>query len=184
MSSIKTLRSKIFRKKKKRPAFLIVLNTFVWYILTYIVFSNIVNLNVVENQKLDLFAAYFFGIAVTAIIGSKVSLEQRDHFLDIWLFLGVVATLLLSVISADNLTTNLLIGSFFGASIGLGLPSCLSYFAKSTAIENRGIIGGAIWSAVGFIFLALGILISMSGLFEAIIYCLEIYWGRWLSFSQ
>ncbi len=168
MSSIRTLRNKIFRRETA-PAILIVVNTFVWYILTYVVFSNIIKLNVIENQRLDLFTAYFLGIAVTAIIGSKVPPRARDRFLLIWLFLGVIATFLLSIVSADNLIINVLIGYFFGASIGLGLPSCLSYFAKLTNIENRGLIGGAIWSAVGFIFLAFGLLISVSGLFEAII---------------
>lgn len=168
MNSINTIRTKIFRKETA-PTILIVLNTFVWYLLTSVVFNNIINLTVLETQRLELYAVFFISITVTAIIGSKVFSRKRDSFLNIWLFSGVVATFLLSLISADNLIINLLIVSFFGASIGFGLPSCLSYFAKSTAIENRGLIGGTIWSGVGFIVLAFAFLISIIGPLEAII---------------
>jgi MFS family permease len=109
------------------------------------------------------------GITVTAIIGSQVSSRVRDRFLSTWLFLGAIATFLLAIVSANNLIVNVFISSFFGASIGMGLPSCLSYFAKSTAIENRGKLGGTIWSTVGFIVLAFAFVISSVGLLEAII---------------
>lgn len=59
--------------------------------------------------------------------------------------------------------------SFLGVSIGFGLPSCLSYFAKHATIEKRGLIGGAIWSALGIIVLVLGLLISVLGTLDVII---------------
>lgn len=169
MGLIRTLWSKIFQKETA-PAIFLVLNTFVWYLLTYVIFSGIINaLKVEESQRLGLFAAYFIGIAVTAIIGSKVSSLKRNSLLSKWLFLGVIATFILPIITGSNLITDVLIACFFGISIGLGLPSCLSYFAKSTSIEKRGLIGGVIWSAVGFIVLAFAFLISMVGLLEATI---------------
>jgi hypothetical protein len=168
MNSIKTIRTKLFRKETA-PTILIVLNSFVWYLLTSVVFNSIINSTVLETQRLELYAVFFTAITVTAIIGSNLFSGKRNSFLKIWLFLGVLSTFLLSLISADNLLINLLIVSFFGASIGIGLPSCLSYFAKSTAIENRGIIGGTIWSSVGFIVLAFAFLISIVEPLEAII---------------
>jgi len=56
---------------------------------------------------------------------------------------------------------------FLGVSIGVGLPSCLSYFADSTSVENRGFISGIIWSAVGFVTLIFAFLISILGQCEA-----------------
>ena len=161
MSSIRTLRNKIFRRETA-PAILIVVNTFVWYILTYVVFSNIIKLNVVENERLEIFTAYFLAIAVTAIIGSKVSSSSARSFYLYgcsWSYRYFTFCL----ISANNVIINVLIGSFFGASIGIGLPSCLSYFAKSTSIETRGFTGGLTWSGVGITVLHL-FLISVSGL--------------------
>jgi MFS family permease len=56
-----------------------------------------------------------------------------------------------------------------GVSIGVGMPSCLSYFSDLTSVENRGLVGGIIWSAVGFVVLILVFLISMLEVWEAII---------------
>jgi MFS family permease len=168
MSSIRVLKNKIFQKETA-TAFSLVLNTFVWYLLTYFTFSTIITQDQLKNQSLYLFTAFFIGIAVTAIIGSKVSTRSRDSLLRTWLFLGAIATFLLTMISANNIVVNLLIVSFFGVSIGLGLPSCLSYFAKATSIEKRGLIGGTIWSTVGFVVLILGFLTSMLGTFAVII---------------
>ena len=168
MSSIKTLRTKIFQRDIA-PAFFLVFNTFVWYLLTYYVFFNTISEEAFKNQRLLLFAIYFLGIAITAIIGSRVSSRARDKLLNTWLFLGVLSTFLLTMLSANSELLNLIIVSFLGASIGLGLPSCLSYFAEAISIEKRGLIGGTIWSTVGFTVLGIGFLTSILGTLEAII---------------
>jgi MFS family permease len=147
-----------------------VVNTFVWYIATYAVFSAIVNgLHILETERLGLFATYYVGIAVTAIPGSKVFPRARAKSLYLWLFMGSVATLLLATFSDEGMLANGLLAFFFGASIGIGLPSCLGYFADSTSLENRGSVGGIIWSTVGFTVLIFAFLISMLGQWEAII---------------
>jgi len=64
---------------------------------------------------------------------------------------------------------NVLLTLFLGVSIGMGLPSCLSYFADSTCIENRGFIGGITWSGVGFTVLFFAFLMNALGLWEAIV---------------
>jgi MFS family permease len=138
--------------------------------LAYTVFNAIVNgLNLLETEKLGLFTTYFVGIAVTAILGSKFFSRARTKSLDLWLFMGAIATFLLTAISSDSMLADALLAFFLGASIGIGLPSCLSYFADSTSVENRGFVGGIIWSAVGFTVLVFAFLISMLGQWEAII---------------
>jgi len=74
----------------------------------------------------------------------------------------------LTTVSINGMLANALLAFFLGVSIGVGLPSCLSYFADSTSVENRGLVGGIIWSAVGFAVLIFVFLISMLGLWEAI----------------
>jgi hypothetical protein len=63
---------------------------------------------------------------------------------------------------------NVMLALFLGASIGIGLPSCLSYFADSTVVENRGLIGGIIWSIVGFSVLVFAFLTTIAGQWEFI----------------
>jgi MFS family permease len=64
---------------------------------------------------------------------------------------------------------NALIAFSLGASVGIGLPSCLSYFAESTSVETRGFSGGLTWSFVGIIVLLFAFLLTMLGNWEAFI---------------
>jgi MFS family permease len=166
MFSIRVLREKT-AWRATAPSIFLVLNSFVWYMLTYVVFNSI--LNGFETEKLGLFTTYYVGIAVSAILGSKFFPRARTKFLNLWLFMGAIATFLLTTISIDGMLANALLAFFLGASIGIGLPSCLSYFADSTSIENRGFVGGIIWSGVGFVALIFAFLISILGPWEAIV---------------
>ena len=169
MIRIRASRNKI-AWRETTPAILIVFNSFVWYILTYAVFSSIVNeLNLLDTEKLGLFVVYYISIAVSAILGSKFFPRARNKSLYLWLFMGAIATFLLIAFSNNGVLADALLSFFFGASIGIGLPSCLSYFADSTSVENRGIVGGIIWSTVGFTLLIFAFLINMLGQWEAII---------------
>jgi hypothetical protein len=93
---------------------------------------------------------------------------MRIPALSLWQFIGALATLSLTLISSGNTLGNIALALFLGASIGIGLPSCLSYFADSTAVENRGLIGGIIWSIVGFTVLVFAFLTTIAGQWEII----------------
>jgi MFS family permease len=69
-------------------------------------------------------------------------------------------TALLPTISSSNVPINILTSLLFGVSTGIGLPSCLAYFADVTNVENRGTYGGITYGTVGFGVLALALLIS------------------------
>lgn len=169
MSFTEKLKSKM-EWRKTAPSLLIVLNTFVWYIFTYAVFSEIVNgLTAPDIEKLGLFSIYYVGVAVSAIIGAKFFPRARRKALYLWPFIGAIATLSLTTISSNSMLANASIALFLGASIGVGLPSCLSYFADSASIKNRGFAGGVIWSIVGFTVLLLASPIFSIGYSEALI---------------
>jgi MFS family permease len=169
MISLRALREKT-AWRATAPSILLVLNSLVWYILTYAAFLAIVNqLHLLDTEKLGLFTTYFAGIAISAILGAKFLPHARSKFLNLWSFMGAIATLLLIAVSGNGMLVNALLAFFLGVSIGVGLPSCLSYFADLTSVENRGFIGGIIWSAVGFTILIFAFLINMIGQWETII---------------
>ncbi|MGD0643918.1 MAG: MFS transporter [Candidatus Bathyarchaeia archaeon] len=169
MNSLKSLRNKT-DLKKAAPAILLVLNSFVWYIMAYAVFLSVVNgLQSPETEKLEIFATYFATVAVMAIIGSKYLPRVRTKSLYLWPFLGAITTLLLSALSNQNLLINALIAFSLGTSIGIGLPSCLSYFAESTSLETRGFAGGLTWSGVGITVLPFAFFLAIQGNWQAII---------------
>ena len=168
MISIRALREKT-AWRETAPSIFLVLNSFVWYIFTYAVFYAIVNgLNLLETEKLGLFSAYYVGVAVSVMLGSKFFPRARSKALGLWLFMGTFTTFLLTTVSSDGMLANALFAFFLGASLGIGLPSCLSYFADSTSVENRGFVGGIIWSTVGFTVLLFAFLVNMLGQWETI----------------
>jgi MFS family permease len=168
MISMRTLREKT-AWRATAPAIFLVFNSFVWYILTYAVFNAILNEPyLLKTERLSLFIVYYVGVAASAIIGSKFFSRARTKFLYFWLFMGAIATILLTTVSSNSMLANTLFAFFLGISIGIGLPSCLSYFADSTSVENRGFTGGIIWSGVGFAVLFFAFLINMLGQWEAI----------------
>jgi MFS family permease len=169
MISLRALREKT-AWRATAPSILLVLNSLVWIILTYAVFNAIINgLHLLGTENLGLFAVYFVSIAVSAILGPKFFPHARAKFLYLWPFVGAIATVLLTTVSSNGMLANALLAFFLGVSIGIGFPSCLSYFADSTSVENRGFTGGIIWSAVGFAVLIFAFLISMLGQWEAIV---------------
>jgi MFS family permease len=169
MISIRAIREKI-AWRETLPSIFLVLNSFTWWIIASAIFNSIVNgLNLLETEKMGLFITYYASIGVAAVLGSKLFPRARTKSIDLWLFMGAIATFLLTTVSNSGMLVDILIAVFFGASIGTGLPSCLSYFADSTSVENRGLVGGIIWSTVGVTALILAFLINMLGQWETII---------------
>jgi MFS family permease len=152
------------------PAILLVFNTFVWYILTYYVFSSILDgLKLPQALRLELYIVYYAGAGIAAFLGPRLLRSSRERSLIAWMIIGAVATALLPEISAASLVTSFALVFSLGVSIMVGLPSCLGYFADSTAIGDRGMVAGIIWSAVGFGTLAVGFVINSIGLWDSII---------------
>jgi MFS family permease len=120
-------------------------------------FNNTIKaLQISFSEQLMLFAAYYVGAGCSAIIGSILFSRMRKIGLLSWVVSGVIMTLLLTAI-ADNMPINILICAFLGVSIGIGLPSCLAFFADVTTVENRGVYGGITYGAVGLGTLILGL---------------------------
>jgi MFS family permease len=150
------------------PAVIVVLNSLVWYTLTYSMFSSVVNnLKVPASITLTLFSVYYIAIACSGIFGAMLSPRRRETFLAVWMFVGAVMTLLLITIPRNDFPINILVSLFLGIVAGIGLPSCLACFADATVVENRGIYGGMIWGAIGSGILALALLINTFDLIVA-----------------
>jgi hypothetical protein len=148
--------------RRRVPSIFLVFNSFVWYILTAAVFITVLDgLQLPGVERLELYAIFFFSSGVAAVVGSKLFPLARTAFLNLWVFVGAIATLLLLEMSRNSMLTNAFIVLFLGVSIAVGLPSCLAYFADSTVVENRGLTAGVTWSAVGFGVLMFALLINM-----------------------
>jgi MFS family permease len=124
-------------------AFILVVNSFSWYSFMSVVFTSVVdNLQIALAETLSLFGVFYAGIAVSAITGHYLFRKSRNSLLLLWMFLGVIASMLFNLIEIGIYSVALAVSLFQGISIGLGLPSALAYFADLTRFETRGRLGG------------------------------------------
>lgn len=147
------------------PAFILVVNSFSWYSVMSVIFTRVINnLQITITETFGLFGAFYGGIAVSAILGPFLFTRSRNYSLLVWFFLGIIASLLFNLLEMGIYPVALATSLFQGISIGIGLPSCLAYFADLTVVENRGFLGGITY---GISALAMFILVYASSSIES-----------------
>lgn len=126
--------------------FIFLFNAFTWwYIMPIILEDLLVVIDVPSTQTILVWISYFGAIVGSSIVGSILSTRiRRLSFLYAWIVFGIVISLLPALFSKPSTIYVLVISILFGASFGLGMPSCLAFFADWTLVENRGRIGGII----------------------------------------
>jgi len=89
---------------------------------------------------------YAVFLIVSAIFSSVFLIKsRRKHLFSAWVVFGILTSISSAISVGSSLFVNIAIISLLGVSTGIGLPSCLSYFAESISHENRGKAGGAIF---------------------------------------
>jgi len=157
---------------------LLLANNFAWFYLT----KEMLNI-FVGDFKLDyeltliIWGIYYFTASVSGLVTSLiVPRMKRLNLIYCWFSLGIV-TSFLSLMPFIHSQIGLLILAFlFGASVNLGLPSCLAYFADNTTFENRGRVAGLILF-LSFLCTPLLIAFLKRGLFVALV--LSLIWRGW-----
>ena len=116
-----------------------------WYVIPIMIDSVLSGLQVTYAQSVIIWLIYYAAILGSILVGSFLpNRMSRLKFLYLWIILGVVSSSLLALFSSFTLMHVLVISILLGVSFGLGIPSCLAYFADYTLIENRGRLGGII----------------------------------------
>jgi len=140
--------------------FILLLNSFTWYYMTLILIDSISSdLNMASLSRALYYTLSFGSSIIGAVLSDKI---RRLQFLKFWIALGVMSSLLPYFIGITTPTHVLAIFSFLGITFGLGMPSCLAYFADYTIVENRGRISGIIFLITNLSALPLSILFMMS----------------------
>lgn len=102
-------------------------------------------LNVTDGQNLCIMTAFSLAIVGSGILGSTLSGRiNRLDFIYLWVIFGVATSTLPALLGSYTWIHVLVISLLLGASFGLGMPSCLAYFADCTLFENRGLTSGII----------------------------------------
>ena len=138
-------------RKEFFAIFVLLFNVFTWWSITQIMIHKVLsNLNMTGMQNI-IWIAYYATVLGSSLVGSILSDKiEKISFFYLWMIIGVIASLL-PVLSV-NITTIYVLAICFslGFSFGLGMPSCLAYFADFTTVENRGRVSGVIFLAINF----------------------------------
>ncbi|NWF87747.1 hypothetical protein HXY32_08085 [Candidatus Bathyarchaeota archaeon] len=119
-------------------------------------------------ESLSLQLAYPVSIIVSAILASfLLNYLHKKRFLLLWILAGVVSSSASVLLINSSLGIKLLIAAFMGSSLGIGMPTLLTYFTEITPTENRGKIGGAtffatVMSAIFFIMFFQGLDLTLN----------------------
>lgn len=126
--------------------FILLFNALTWYSMVPMVINNILSFfKPAYTQGLLIWTVFSGSIIASGILGSILSKKiGRLNFLYLWMILGVVVSLSPTLLGSITLTNITIISVLFGISFGLGMPSCLAYFADYTRFEYRGRIAGLI----------------------------------------
>jgi MFS family permease len=126
--------------------FILLFNAYEWLYMTHTMIGNVLSdLNVTDAQNFSIWTTYYVMIIGSGIVGSILSNKiRRLTFLYFWMILGVVTSLLPLLLGNLTLIHALSLSILLGISFGLGIPSCLAYFADHTLVGNRGRIAGII----------------------------------------
>ena len=140
-------------------------SVFGWYYMTLPVIEGILSdLNPNHTENLAIWATFYVSIIGASILGTFLSNKVgRLKFLYTWTVLGVVISFLPALLTNVTLLHVWSMSLLLGASFGLGVPSCLAYFADCTVVENRGRVGGITFLSA---YLSVPLLAILSGTFD------------------
>ncbi len=154
---------------------LLLFNSFSWYVIAQ---SMVAELSMVVELSMIAEAVFPLSIILSALLGARVfSNARKTDFLCIWSLFGVIASLLPAVPIFNSSAGAIIVAMVLGASLGLGMPALLRYFAGSVPIENRGKIGGITFLMVTASAPLVLTTASISGLFLSAIFLAA--WRVW-----
>jgi len=133
-------------------SFALLFNTLSWYILGQSIVTKIrYSFGEGGQESLVLGLIYAVFLIVSAIFSSVFLAKScRKYLFSAWVIFGVLTSIGSAISVGSSLFVNIVIISLLGISTGIGLPSCLSYFAESISHENRGKAGGIIFFVTFF----------------------------------
>ena len=128
----------------------LVVNAFVWY---YVVLIRLQDSLQDNNLSLWIWLIHFSAIIGSALFGaSLIKRVGRSKLVVYWMLLGTISSLLLFGTTEGSFSVISVVALLLGSSLGLGMPSCMSYFTDSVDVEKRGKVGG-----IALLFSGLGI---------------------------
>jgi MFS family permease len=101
-----------------------------------------------SNESIWVSGTYYSAIIIFSLLGAILSRRiERIRMLRFWMILGCVASIVPFLFSNGSVLDLSIMALLLGASFGIGMPSCLAFFAESTDFRNRGKASGVTFLA-------------------------------------
>jgi MFS family permease len=144
----------LFESKTALANVALISNALVWYYVVLILFLQDIMEQVFPTVGPYISAAiwgvHFSSIIISALVGAWITNRvDRRKLLTVWMVATILASLTLLLGGTTNILIVTLIGLALGASLGFGMPACISQFTDSIPIDARGRISGITFLASG-----------------------------------
>ena len=134
-------------RKNRFIASFLVINALAWLFTISMMLDNLlISLEVTETQNIIIWTVYYVTLTGSGIIGATLSNKvNRIKFLGLWIIFGALISSFPALFINPTVNQMPILAIFLGGSLGIGMPSCLAYFADNTSIEKRGLTSGMIF---------------------------------------
>lgn len=124
--------------------FVLLFNAFTWSYMILMTIGNMTigNIPVIPALKTSFTTVFSIAAAGAGLSGAFLSERMNKlRLLYFWMFLGSISSLPLMFVNYLTVADLSLVFILLGVSFGLGMPSCLSFLANHSNIENRASLG-------------------------------------------
>ncbi len=157
----KELPSELRTRRDVVTAFILLFFTLSWWPLTILIFQKFSQ----PSANLATSASYYLSVVVSSIIGAGLGKRIRNlSFLYYWMVAGAISSLIPIFFISTAPWHSLAVSALLGFTFGIGMPSCLAFFAEFARLETRGTISGVIFLTSNLAIVMLSIVLRSSEL--------------------
>ena len=150
--------------KKPTALFTVLFTLFIWRQIVLLTTNNILDLSIGYEQTVLVFGVYYLFLTLFIIVGStSFKRTEESFYIPLWIALAIISSMSLLLFGVNRTEITFFYLILAGASVGIGIPPCLAYFAENTSTENRGLTGAIIFFFVSLMFVALAIIADVLG---------------------
>ena len=135
------------KPKETLSSMFLLINSLALFTVTRILLRDLLS-EVTFYETLAVLTVFYTSLSFSAVVGATLLREkmQEKTFLFRWVLLGTCIYFLFPVIIIGKALIHLTVMTFvLGTSIGIGIPTCLSFFAHYIDIKNRGLVGATVF---------------------------------------
>jgi len=148
--------------KKPIALFTVLFTLFTWRQIVLLTMDNFMGISTEYEESLLTFGVYYLSVALFIIIGS-ISFGRTEESFNIlmWTILAMLSSMILLLFGVSAIEAKIVYMLLAGASVGIGIPSCLACFADNTSAENRGHTGAIAFFFTSLTFVPLAIIVGI-----------------------